>query len=485
MKTLNLVSQTGNTSIVLSLVLIVLITASLFLIGCKEETIIYGSDDLSNPAVQPRVVFTSPANNSAGPYANLHNSAEYHAHFIVRFNKLMRKSSFMPGTVKVQGFDRPVAVTFFQYYYYRDQILKAPEKTTGDDFYNDFLEFSIRDSLNYNVMSYRVGQTYVITIDSLVEDINGNRLSHPFSFFFTPEPVFRIVATSPKNGSTNNDPTYNYITILFNSPVDTDILSKLQISPSLNGGWAIPDGIFPYVTFSLASPFPFNSEYTVTVDQNATDVYHNQLQQSFSSSFSIAPFRIRYSYPRNGQTEVDLSSTLYVHFNGRIDTSSIRPSLTFTPNVTGVLNIYYYGFDYVGQYLWEPSTTYTMNLSTGVTAFDGTHLSSPATITFTTTRFRVNSTTPYNGETNVERSRTIYVGFNTAIDTGSVRSAFSISPAIAGYLIFDQGSRFSFYPSQPLDANTTYAITISTAMKTKSGKNLQSPVTFSFTTVPN
>lgn len=55
-----------------------------FFVSCKEnpnDTVInnyYLPDSLTNPNVQPRVVFTNPANNAVGPFVNYNRTSDFY-----------------------------------------------------------------------------------------------------------------------------------------------------------------------------------------------------------------------------------------------------------------------------------------------------------------------------------------------------------------------------------------------------------------------
>ena len=169
------------------------ITSLIFLSlsGCTKEGPVGpegppGGEDLTNPNVQPKVLFTYPSNNAIGPFGIYNRGDGYSKpHFTVRFNKLMSKFSVLPGTVTCQGFGRPVIVVLYQPYGGGCCPSNSGSKASSDDFYSDVLSFSVIDSLGYYYyprMLYRVGQTYTVTIDSTLEDINGNHLGQRFTF---------------------------------------------------------------------------------------------------------------------------------------------------------------------------------------------------------------------------------------------------------------------------------------------------------------
>ncbi len=211
--------------------------------GCQKDEIT-GLDDLSNPAIQPKVIFTNPDNGGIGPF-NIYNRGDgsVKPHFVIRFNKLIDRSTVTSAAVRCQGFDHPVIVQLMSayYYYYIQKDERSVGETNGDDLFSDVLSFRIMDPLSgyyYPSSLYRIGSTYTVTIDSTVRDINGNRLSPNFALSFTPEPVFRVVLFTPKDGATDVPP-FSYPSLVFNSPVGNDLLSKIQISPSISGYWYI------------------------------------------------------------------------------------------------------------------------------------------------------------------------------------------------------------------------------------------------------
>ena len=72
----------------------------LYTSGCKDsptENIynIYVSDSLSNPDIDPRVIFTNPADGSTGPYGNTDPTRyEPYPQITIQFNKLINITNF-------------------------------------------------------------------------------------------------------------------------------------------------------------------------------------------------------------------------------------------------------------------------------------------------------------------------------------------------------------------------------------------------------
>jgi hypothetical protein len=97
--------------------------------------------------------------------------------------------------------------------------------------------------------------------------------------------------------------------------------------------------------------------------------------------------------------------------------------------------------------------------------------------------FEVTQSYPSNGSTQVSTTYYIEVYTTDAIDTSTIRSAFSITPSVGGsFGIYSDASSFYFTPSTLLQPYTVYTVTISSALHSKSGAPLASPYTFAFAT---
>ena len=193
-----------------------------------------GGNDLLNPAIQPRVVSTLPADGSTGPY-DLFAPGEdsYKPHVILQFNKLINTGDIQqqPPTITVQGFDRPVRVVLLQSYY-----LPKSFKPYVNGPFDNVLAFSIIDSITWGGAIYQIQKGYTLTVNPSLEDVNSNHLGVPYHFSFTPEPYFRSTSIYPPNQSTRVS-RGSYTAIMFNSAINTGILPSLHISPPLPGQW--------------------------------------------------------------------------------------------------------------------------------------------------------------------------------------------------------------------------------------------------------
>lgn len=465
-----------------STLLFLLTVITLFSSGCTEEDPASPptEDNLSNPAVKPVVLFTHPEDNSTGPFNNLFDGSQFNAppHFVIRFNKLMNLFSFQRTMVRIQGFDRPVYVNLYGRYFEREGVKKISST------YDDVFDFIVRDSAFFNLLIYQIGKSYTVTLLAGLEDINGNRVETQHQFSYTPEPYFRVRKVYPEDGKSNISSTKK-VYLYFNSPIDTTIFPFLHLTPEVDGIWRIdpyPDSSIAY--FQPWGNLEFDQTYVVTVDPTAKDRNGNQINSLFTSTFSVSQFRIYSTSPANGTTNVSPWTSVSASFNGLVDTSTVRSAFSIDPPITGILNIYSNNFYFKSFDIFAPQTTYTVTLSTALKSIDGTALKSPHQFSFTTQPFRVNGTNPSDGQSYVSLQQNIGVSFNVDIDTGTVRQAFLIDPPVSGtFHLYDPSYTFSFNPTA-FTGNTTYTVTLTTALRSRGGSNLPEPYTFRFRTVP-
>jgi len=246
-----------------------------------------------------------------------------------------------------------------------------------------------------------------------------------------------------------------------------------------------------YVYDPLSSYYSYRwkvgETYSFTIASSAKDINGNSLLPAYAMTFAPEPyFRIRSVYPSDGATNVSLSSSIDLYFNGPVDTS-IFSKITISPSVPGQWEYNDSTQIYYSYYLspLKANTTYTIAVSANARDKYGNQLPQRFTSSFTTAPFQVTSTYPSNGSINVPLFNSIEVDFNSPIDTGTVRSAFKLTPTTSGYFsMYDGSSYFTFYPTNELLADTTYSVTVDTSLRSKSGDKLLAPYTFSFATVP-
>ena len=458
-----------------------------------------GRESLSDPSIKPEIVATMPSNNAVGPfntYAPGPNSDE--PHFILHFNKYMNIASIKNLTVTCEGFAYPVRViAIYDYYYYGYYWRRAGTVPTdpgsGPSTASPFRELIafqiIRHPGYYRSANYEVGKTYTITVDSTIEDINGNHMSKPHFFSFTPEPSFRGTGTYPEDGSNETDMYYNTASVYFNSPITSDLLSSVHVTPAVPGTWNLnlSDSISASLPMgSQVSVWDFGKTYQISIDAGAADASGNVLPSEFKSTFSTAPFRVSYTDPADGGAMSYLLSSVYFSFNAALDTSTIRSAITVSPSPTGgMIYDFYYGSNYL--YLHPPfgyngGKTYSVTVASTLKAKNGTELQNPYVLHFATAPFRVQYTSPSNGESNFNRYSTMGIETNAIVSPTNLSSSISISPSAP--IQWNASGGQSCWSSGVLAASTTYTVTVLPSFRSTAGDTLAVPYSFTFKTGP-
>ncbi len=96
----------------------------------------------------------------------------------------------------------------------------------------------------------------------------------------------------------------------------------------------------------------------------------------------------------------------------------------------------------------------------------------------------VDSTSPADGDVDVARDAAITITFDESMDDSTLTtSSISLSPAATGTVSYNDSTHTAtFFSSVPLDASTTYTVTVSTDCEDAAGNNMFLPHTFDFTT---
>mgnify|MGYP001373219676 CR=1 FL=1 len=203
------------------------------------------------------------------------------------------------------------------------------------------------------------------------------------------------------------------------------------------------------------------------------------------------PLAVLSTTPISGATGVLLNAGISVQFDGEIEPSTTYFLAVNGPEgaVAGTRTVNGSAMTFSPNTLLAYDTTYTVNLPTTLRAISGSSLISDYTWSFTTMAapvFRVLSTSPAAGATSVPRDSSVSVTFTGLIDYSTFgRSSFFVkSPTGAkwGYYYSAFGASGGVSDPIPLEANTTYTATLTTAIRDKSGNALPFDYVWSFKT---
>ena len=213
------------------------------------------------------------------------------------------------------------------------------------------------------------------------------------------------------------------------------------------------------------------------------------LEFSFSTIQSSSTQNAILTYPSHGDNAVDLVSGngIQITFPRNMEPVSTENAISFSPSseVIYIWPQYNQLTIYTGGVL-HADTDYSFTIDSTALDMDGIRLGNQFTFSFHTASVNINSTSPRNGEVYVSANSPIYLYFNTYMLKSSVQSAFNISPNISGSLDWYNNSKTTmrFSPSQNLQYNTKYTVTIGTQAKDIFGSALKEPYIFSFIVRP-
>lgn len=137
---------------------------------------------------------------------------------------------------------------------------------------------------------YASNTTYQVTIDTSASDYEGIRLSEPYEFFFTTEPI-AVTSTMPVHRETWVSPNTR-VSIAFNARMDMQsvILAFKMVDSQLNdvAGEFLPQYLMS-LSFMPDSNLTGGETYTVTIDTNAKDLYGGTLPEPYTFWFTTRP----------------------------------------------------------------------------------------------------------------------------------------------------------------------------------------------------
>lgn len=443
------------------------IVAMLSLLSCTDETVFLSSgDSLVDPRVDPRVVFTYPPMNSFGPYPEWdRNEFPFSSDRVeLRFNKLMD-----PVSVK-----RALRLT-------SSMRLVTLDSSMVSDSDRDVYWFYPRLE-SYVGGKYAFGEVFTLSLSQTVYDVNGKPVAAGDLGTFVPESYCRARLVFPSDGTVL--PLYNGTSfrIAFNSKIDSAVFPFVTITPPLDGAMII-FGDSMTLHFSVYGALPAQ-EYALTVNAGAPDKQGHRSQVPFSARYRSLPFELRERYRSDSQA-VELYRSYALYYSYPVDPTSALSAVRIAPALEGGLDVSVSGTRVIvsPRLEYDPLTRYVITVDSTLRSTGGERIPAAYAFAFTTAEFGITGTEPYSGNIGVSRTYQPALYFNANLDTSTMRAAFTIVPETAGsLLVTSPPSILRFQPSDTLNANQPYRITVDTALRTRRGVWLSAPYSFVFTT---
>lgn len=309
-----------------------------------------------------------------------------------------------------------------------------------------------------------------------------------------------VASTTPADNDVNV-PLNQVISATFNKLMDTSTITATSFT--VNGPTPIA-GVLTFdstatattVHFTPASNLLLNTTYTGIITTSVKDTMGNAMQVNYVWSFStgntIIPIVLS-TDPVNGANNVPLNKIISATFSQIMNPATVTPTSfrvsNGTANIAGV-------FTFSGtKVIFTPSaqltanTNYTATITTAVKNANGVGMTTDYVWTFTTGTSLtplILATDPVNLATNVPLNKVISATFNQVMNPATVtNTSFKVMDGLTqvnGTFTFS-GATVRFTPSSNLTPNTTYDVTISTAVKNTAGLGMTNDYTWSFTTL--
>ncbi len=166
------------------------------------------------------------------------------------------------------------------------------------------------------------------------------------------------------------------------------------------------------------------------------------------------------------QAGVGTKQAARVNFNVPMDRASVQAALTVDPPVpvTVSWDDRSTSLSVAPQGAWAAGTYYTITVGAGAKAASGQALTDPVRAVFVTMSAPTATITALSKSGSRVLSGTSFrIAFSRSVDVASLRSAFSISPNVAGTITSDTpndvSTKFTFTPDKALVANKVYILT--------------------------
>ncbi|MCR4316561.1 MAG: Ig-like domain-containing protein [Planctomycetes bacterium] len=325
--------------------------------------------------------------------------------------------------------------------------------------------------------------------------------------------------TTMTPGSGSAVPANTVIELRFNQPVNVSSVTASSIYFRANGNLVAVNHQFSeanqVVRITPVSPLVSGASYEVVISPSVTSVdgesYTGPTNHTFTTTSSAgagnAPDTagpiVLSTNPGNNTVGVLLDVTISAVFNESVNPSTVTSNsmqlLQGGSSIPGTFNFSARNtivtFKSNAQLL--PSTSYTLNVGTGIKDLVGNSVQQSVSSSFTTATAQqldqtpptVLSVTPANGATNVPTNTTVLVSFSEPMNTTTVSATSfmvldpSNMPVVGTFTWSNQNKDCTFTPAAGLSPSTTYSINMNSTIADLAGNGLaQTPYISSFTT---
>jgi len=289
--------------------------------------------------------------------------------------------------------------------------------------------------------------------------------------------------------------TTTSIQVVFSEGVDhASAEAAFRIDPGVEGAFSWNANT---LVFTPEERLPLETDFVATIQPGVTDAAGNAMEQEASLAFvTVGHPTIVASQPEPNQNDVPLASTIVLQFSTLMDTASVEQALRISPEIEMTAS---WGGEVLTLTPVEPLTEgerYTLSISTDARDSAGTPLERSYLLGFNAVRSGLvaSAVIPADEAEGISTRTPVAVVFDRTLDPDTLDDGhFTIQPDVAGSLevvelpgaagMTEPGPRvLRFQPSAPLQANTTYEVTLATGLIGTDGAALAEPISWRFTT---
>jgi hypothetical protein len=250
-------------------------------------------------------------------------------------------------------------------------------------------------------------------------------------------------------------------------------------------------------------------QYSMRVDTNASDLSLNQLSQAFQSDFETSGSWIHSTDPNQGALSVPTSNlNIVINFTRAMDPNSTENAFclqvdpNFDPGSQCLNGIFNWGngnqrLEFTPSENLDYETKYILTIDASAKDQNGISIPQPFNLGFKTESLLpeswIDSTYPTQGAQSITTSNlNVVINFTRAMDPNSTENAFCLqidpnfdpgSQCLSGIFNWDNGNqRLEFTPSDPLDGDTNYVLTIVASARDQNGISIPQPFNLGFET---
>ncbi|HFE39400.1 MAG TPA: hypothetical protein ENK06_13480, partial [Gammaproteobacteria bacterium] len=305
---------------------------------------------------------------------------------------------------------------------------------------------------------------YTAYLDGSIKDLAGNLLL-PFSWSFVENDFTNpdAVSISPSREETNVA-VDRAISIQFSEAMDeTTVEDAFSITPAIDGEFLWVGNL---LIFTPTSDLLEKETYSVRVAASASDDSGNSLPNDVVWRFTVGDFTppsIENVSPGAGSFNVSQREPIIVTFSETMDVDSTLSAFSIRPEVQGEISVLDNKLIFAPSEDFLELQDYSVTISGGAldVSENQNPLDLPANWTFTTADFTapaVLGANP-NGGNNAALNTVVSVQFSEDMHSVNTKTAFSITPNIAGDVVVD-GAILTFTPLVALTEKTLYTFVI-------------------------